>query len=564
MSQITRCPSCSTSFKVVADQLRISEGWVRCGQCKEVFDASAHLLPSAPPSLLPDVSLTDIRPPPAPVARATDAGRAWGAPPPVQTLVTPPAGASVLGAALRSAQPTAPRHSDAVLYPSASTTAPSPAPAPLPVMDVPTPAVPAFLTAGALGASGAELSLEPVTPFAWRPSPPPPSVSDVDTLARDVAQSYRAAPASSTPAPPTPIPAASASVSAAHDVPPPGFADTVPASLDALELPASAGSIARGGPGYEVPQPVPGGYELPFAELRDSEWPADLVHATDPAGVSVPEADDASFPSLGASVAPAIGAPGAPSASDGSAQWVAEAEPQSGTSSPAADQAGVDLPPVDFVPAQATPDAESLAVVEDDSAAAVLRADTRKTSTAPDADEDRDPEHDEVSFVRAARRKAFWRQPGVRLVLAVFALTALVALALQVAVQERDRIVAMDARARPWLAKLCAPLQCEIAPQRQIADVVIDSSSFNKARGDSYQLALTMKSQATIPLAMPAVELTLTDAQDQPVLRRVLLPTDMAAPAELPARGEWSASVAVIVTTGGARVAGYRLLAFYP
>lgn len=212
------------------------------------------------------------------------------------------------------------------------------------------------------------------------------------------------------------------------------------------------------------------------------------------------------------------------------------------------------------------PDPEALALVEDDSVAAVLRADTRKSSNAADADasEDRDPEHDEVSFVRAARRKAFWRQPGVRLVLALFALTALVALALQVAVQERDRIAAMDPRARPWLVKLCAPLQCEIAPQRQIADVVIDSSSFNKARGDSYQLALTMKSQATIPLAMPAVELTLTDAQDQPVLRRVLLPTDMAAPAELPARGEWSASVAVIVTTGGARVAGYRLLAFYP
>lgn len=111
---------------------------------------------------------------------------------------------------------------------------------------------------------------------------------------------------------------------------------------------------------------------------------------------------------------------------------------------------------------------------------------------------------------------------------------------------------------------LCGAVRCEIAPPRQIADVVIDSSSFNKARGDSYQLALTMKSKASIPLAMPAVELTLTDAQDQPVLRRVLLPTDMGAPMELSARGEWSASVQVIVTTGGARVAGYRLLAFYP
>jgi predicted Zn finger-like uncharacterized protein len=33
MSLITRCPACGTMFKVVPDQLRISEGWVRCGQC---------------------------------------------------------------------------------------------------------------------------------------------------------------------------------------------------------------------------------------------------------------------------------------------------------------------------------------------------------------------------------------------------------------------------------------------------------------------------------------------------------------------------------------------------
>ena len=30
-------------FRVVPDQLRISEGWVRCGQCDEVFDANAQL-----------------------------------------------------------------------------------------------------------------------------------------------------------------------------------------------------------------------------------------------------------------------------------------------------------------------------------------------------------------------------------------------------------------------------------------------------------------------------------------------------------------------------------------
>ena len=45
MSLITRCPACGTMFKVVPDQLRISEGWVRCGHCAEIFDAAAHLQP---------------------------------------------------------------------------------------------------------------------------------------------------------------------------------------------------------------------------------------------------------------------------------------------------------------------------------------------------------------------------------------------------------------------------------------------------------------------------------------------------------------------------------------
>src|SRR3954462_11822221 len=43
MSLITSCPSCGTMFRVVPDQLKISEGWVRCGHCAEIFDATAFL-----------------------------------------------------------------------------------------------------------------------------------------------------------------------------------------------------------------------------------------------------------------------------------------------------------------------------------------------------------------------------------------------------------------------------------------------------------------------------------------------------------------------------------------
>ena len=43
MSLATRCTACGTIFRVVQDQLRVSEGWVRCGRCAEVFDAGEQL-----------------------------------------------------------------------------------------------------------------------------------------------------------------------------------------------------------------------------------------------------------------------------------------------------------------------------------------------------------------------------------------------------------------------------------------------------------------------------------------------------------------------------------------
>jgi len=43
MTLAARCPTCRTAFRVVRDQLRVSEGWVRCGRCAAVFDATQTL-----------------------------------------------------------------------------------------------------------------------------------------------------------------------------------------------------------------------------------------------------------------------------------------------------------------------------------------------------------------------------------------------------------------------------------------------------------------------------------------------------------------------------------------
>jgi predicted Zn finger-like uncharacterized protein len=515
MSQITRCPSCNTSFKVVADQLRISEGWVRCGQCKEVFDASAHLLAAAPPALLPDVSLTDIRPPLAPVARKVEAARSWGG------LPSSPLAAPSVGARTEASDSAA-----FSLFPAPPSKAMGWSPegeasVGAPVLAVPEPAVPAFLSATGIDTpSGEDLGLGRVGPFAWNPD----AARNVTAIVGDGAEMRGGAAA----APPTVLSDAGAD----------GPSRSPQANRAPIAQDPSPASWLGAGNGVSVPA----GYELPFAALRDAE---DMGSDPDPAVALTPMG----YPALELPTKPKV-----PNQDAESGNGIPVAPFASG-------RAAEPPPLLGFAqqPAGPEPEPAELALVDADTPAAVLQEPPHKASPSGDGDDGL-----EVSFVVAARRKAFWRKPMVRGVLGALLLLSVAGLALQVAVQERDRLAAMDARTRLWLIALCAPLQCEIAPQRRISDVVIESSSFSKARGDSYQLALAMKNKASVPVAMPAVELTLTDAQDQPVLRRVLMPTDMGAPMELPVKGEWSASVSVIVTTGGARVAGYRLLAFYP
>ncbi len=325
MSLITRCPACGTMFKVVPDQLRISEGWVRCGHCAEVFDASAHM-------------------------------QAEGTPPPNAAAHLP----SPTVQAVQAPQPESP-----------------PAPASIPV-------------------------------------PVPEQVAE----------------------------------------------------------PAAA---------------------IPDFRIEPFNPPDDELYAV----------------------------PGAPRVAE-------DAEP--------ADAQGYDLPAMEELRAQAV-------------------------EPAVDA-----PPMQDVSFVRQARRQAFWRKPAVRGVLALVAVVLVAALALQMTVQERDRIAAAQPALLPLLQQLCGPLQCTVGPPRQIESVVVDGSTFSRLRGDAYRLSFTLRNQAANEIAMPSIELTLTDAQDQPLVRRVLSPADMgAATAALPAGAEWGGNLAMNVTANGAgRIAGYRVLAFYP
>jgi len=190
------------------------------------------------------------------------------------------------------------------------------------------------------------------------------------------------------------------------------------------------------------------------------------------------------------------------------------------------------------------------------------------TSAEPtDFPDEAESQLDDLGFVRKARRKAFWGRPAVRLLLVALALVLTALLALQWGLHERDRLAALHPPLRPLLAAACEPLGCEVGAPRQIEAIVIDSSSFNRLRADAYRLSFTLKNQGAVQVALPALELTLTDTQDQPVVRRVVLPEELGAGGRvIEAGSEWSGNLAVTVAANGTtgRIAGYRLLAFYP
>ena len=69
MNLATRCTACGTMFRVVQDQLKVSEGWVRCGRCQAVFNAQENLFDlehDNPPPWQPPTPTADEAAPTAP------------------------------------------------------------------------------------------------------------------------------------------------------------------------------------------------------------------------------------------------------------------------------------------------------------------------------------------------------------------------------------------------------------------------------------------------------------------------------------------------------------------
>ena len=179
---------------------------------------------------------------------------------------------------------------------------------------------------------------------------------------------------------------------------------------------------------------------------------------------------------------------------------------------------------------------------------------------------EQDTPEQEPGFVRQARRRAFWQSTGVRLVLTLLVLVLAALLAGQWALHERDRLAAWRPDLQPLLQQACGHLGCTVAPVRRIDAIVIDSTALVRRLGNFYSFDLVLKNTAPLPLAVPALELTLTDVGGAVIARRVFLPDEWPdAPPLLPARDSVTVNFRLSLALNEATpMAGYGALLFYP
>lgn len=151
---------------------------------------------------------------------------------------------------------------------------------------------------------------------------------------------------------------------------------------------------------------------------------------------------------------------------------------------------------------------------------------------------------------------------------ALGALLLLLTLLAQAAFHYRGTVAVLFPEAKPYAAALCARLGCEIPLPRRIEMISIEASDLqaDTTNPNVMVLSATVKNRAIFAQQHPLLELTLTDSQDQPLVRRVLAPQDYLGKAVNTQAGfgaNTEAAIKVYIEGSQVKATGYRLYLFY-
>ncbi|HDR9255933.1 TPA: zinc-ribbon domain-containing protein [Burkholderia vietnamiensis] len=574
----TRCPHCETVFRLQQEQLTLHDGLVRCGHCRQVFDATRSLVPE-------------------PTVREAAAGG------------TASVGTSPVEAAPGEATPIEATPVEAAPAESAQVEA-------TPVESAPIKAAPAEaapVEAAPIEAVPVESAPVGATPVDAAPLEAPPSASTPAA----------SAPVDSAPPEPTPTTPAldeATPADAVSDTPSP----TSPARLFTADLPAHAATDGNFRPaGWDMwapwldagvdPSLLHNAHTIRAEPLvpvtRQETTDAGTVRQT---GTPAPISTDAAERRVVEAAAWPAEPDAAPHDTDASTLPAAETDPREPrfiAPAQSVEQAGTDpvdptapanananahththththFPEPDDVPREprfAFTPAPSDAAPDDSHAAERGVAAADEPANAPDDAQSaaKPPAQPAVPFPAALTeddRPHFevtreTRAPQRRGMLAGFfggvvAATLGVLLFAQLAWWQRESVMIYWPVTQSWYRQACAPLGCKVTPPRAIDGLRLNATDLRQLDGPRVlELKAPLTNRYRVALAYPSLELTLLDDTNHVTVRRVLAPRDYVRPgtpidAGLPPGT--TQTMVVRLDTNGASASNFRVQIFYP
>jgi predicted Zn finger-like uncharacterized protein len=167
-------------------------------------------------------------------------------------------------------------------------------------------------------------------------------------------------------------------------------------------------------------------------------------------------------------------------------------------------------------------------------------------------------------FLRRDEHAARWQRPWVRVLLSLALLVLLAALTLQAGHHFRDSVAARWPAATPLLTQWCAFAKCSIAPLRRIDDIAVESTTFSRAAApDQFRVAVVLRNRGSLALAVPSVDLSLTDASGNLLTRKALSPQDFRVASAVIEPGA-ETQLQLVLAAGTPLVTGYTVEIFYP
>ena len=176
------------------------------------------------------------------------------------------------------------------------------------------------------------------------------------------------------------------------------------------------------------------------------------------------------------------------------------------------------------------------------------------------------PTDDEPAFVTQGRRRE-QSSKALRVAMALGSVTLLLLLLLQVMTTFRNPLAAQFPQWKPTLVALCSVSGCQVDLPAQIEALSIEQGELQTLKEQTFSYVSLLRNQSRSVQAWPSLELTLNDANDKPVLRRVIAPRDY-----LPANVDVSKglgprseqTIKVYFALDQLTASGYHIAIFYP